>query len=105
MIERLKKYEHELEGNAKDKRKANQSIEEQEALKSKIQELQNILERKKKEISDLEAKNKSLSAQIEKLKSTINSMEGENKQNALKLKEAKTELEVSNVILQVIRHD
>jgi len=74
-------------------------LEENEALKSKIHELQQQLERKKKEVAELEARNKGLGNQIDKLKNGSSAFEEEKQKLLAELKKLKDELSNSQVCL------
>ena len=98
MIERLKKFEHESDANAKEKKKMHQSLEEYDLLKNRIQELQGQLDKKKKEVNDLEARNKTILGQVDKFKALVMGHEDEKQKFSLQLRDARNELLISQVI-------
>jgi len=97
MIERLNKYEQQIDMNAKEKKKISQSLEEYDTLKNKLQELQLQFERKKKENADLEIRNKALLNQIDKLKGSAGSIEEERQKYFIQLKDLRNDYIITQV--------
>ena len=97
MIERLNKYEQQIDMNAKEKKRIAQSLDEYDTLKSKLQELQLQFDRKRKENVDLETRNKALMTQIDKLKSSSGSIDEERQRYMLQLKDMRNDYIISQV--------
>lgn len=101
MIERLNKMEHDIDNNAKEKKRMHQSLEEYDLLKNRIQELQHQLDKKKKEASDMESRNKTLLSQVDKFKNLVLSHEDDKNKFSLQLKDARNELLINQVSIEL----